>query len=122
ARLQGGHRSGQAIGEDIGEDKAGALLGETLGRAPPEAARRAAHQHDLVRERTGHRAFPPISSIAMPASTGTASPIFRPRSGLEALPSSTRFLTPCRMAARRKKLKARQKVQSGMPASPMRRQ
>jgi|SRR5689334_7131268 hypothetical protein len=41
------------------------------------------------------------------AISGTRSPDFKAFSGLEALPSRPRFLTPCTMAARRKKEKAR---------------
>ena len=58
----------------------------------------------------------------MLASTGTLRPIFSPRSGLEPLPSSDRRSTPWRIAASRKKLKARQNYQFGTVSMPMRAQ
>ena len=54
---------------------------------------------------------PLITSAPIFAISGTRSPDLIAFSGLEALPSSPRFFTPCTMAARRKKEKARQNFQ-----------
>ena len=59
-----------------------------------------------------------ITATPIFAIIGTRSPDFKAFSGLDALPSRPRFLTPCTMAARRKKEKARQKFQFGIPPSP----
>jgi len=52
-------------------------------------------------------ADPQITATPIFAISGTRSPDLSAFSGLDALPSSPRFLTPCTMAARRKKEKAR---------------
>jgi len=68
------------------------------------AAMSVAHTvaQDNVIPQTQFAAFRPPAAYS-----GTLAPSRKPSSGLDALPSRARFLTPCRIAPMRKKAKAR---------------
>ena len=104
---QGARHIAEFTRVDVAQHKPRAFIGEALRRATAEAPRGARNENGFASEALIVHRRVSMSATAMRPKTGTAAPSRRARSGLDALPSSARRITPCKMAASRKKLKAR---------------